>query len=238
MADFEKDYWWHSGKWYLIKRLIWKYFPGRTDLNILEIGCGTGEITKNLEAYGKVVGLDISPEALEICRANGVTNVVLGDINSVDLLAYHEKFDLVLALDVLEHIQDDVLAMKRVKDMLKKDGLFFINVPAHKFLWSEHDEALHHKRRYHSFELLSKLKDAGYKVLKKSFFVSAVFPVIVLFRAWNNFFGRSAYPRTSYVILSKPLNDLMKNVLKVEARLVENFSLPIGVTITVVAQNL
>src|SRR3989344_4089949 len=147
MADFERTYWWHKGKLFLIKNLIEKYFPNdKLSLEILEIGCGAGQITKFFTNYGKVIGLDISEEAVEFCRQKGLKDVFQADILTLDVGKYLGKFDLILALDVLEHIQEDVEVMKKVNTMLKDGGLFFVNVPAHKFLWSEHDEALHHKR--------------------------------------------------------------------------------------------
>lgn len=237
MAEQEKDYWWHRGKWFLVRRMVEKYFPNNpTKLRILEIGCGTGEITSRLSAYGEVLGVDVSNEAIKICQSRGIPNVVFGDINSLDLSKHESMFDLILALDVLEHIQDDLETMRRVKYMLKPDGYFFVNVPAHKFLWSEHDEALHHKRRYHSLEIMGKLQDTGFKIMKKTFFVTTAFPAIVLFRMWNNFFGKSAYPKTSYVLLPKILNDIMTIILDIESYFATNFMLPIGTTITVVAK--
>ncbi len=235
MADFEKKYWWHKGKLYLLKSLITKYFPARTDLTILEVGCGTGEVTQFLAQFGTVTGFDVSTEAIAFCKNSGVNNVFVADLTAADLSLQAKRYDLVVALDVLEHVQDDVLAMANVKKLLKDTGYFFVNVPAHKFLWSEHDEALHHKRRYHSLEITKKLKDAGFKIIKKSYFVTLVFPGIVFFRMWNNFFGKSAYPKTSYVVLPDMLNNLLIQILKLEANFVKNFSLPIGTTITVVA---
>ena len=149
MAEHENTYWWHKGKTYLIKTLVDKHFPIKKNLQILEIGCGTGGLTKNLVEYGNVTAFDISSDAVEYCKNAGLKNVFVMDIKDFDPKDYKRKFDLVLALDVLEHIQDDIDAMKKIKQVLKKDGLFFVNVPAHKFLWSEHDEALENKRRYH-----------------------------------------------------------------------------------------
>ena len=236
MADWEKDYWWHRGKMYLINTLILNYFPNRKDLEILEIGCGAGEITKELLKYGSVVGVDLSEKAAEVCLSRGLPSILIGDINEIDLSQLGGKFDLVLALDVLEHIQDDTETMRRVRALLQDDGLFIVNVPAHKFLWSEHDEALFHKRRYHSFELTQKLKDSGFEIVKKSFYVCTASPAMAFYRIWGNLFGKSAYAKTSYVKLPHFLNELMVNILKLEAKIAAKWSLPFGVTLTVVAK--
>lgn len=236
MADLENNYWWHQGKIYLIETLVQRYFPEKEDLQILEIGCGTGGLTKHLVKYGKVTGFDISEDAIEYCKSAGLKDVFVQDMNTFNPQNYQEKYDLVLALDVLEHIQDDVGAMKKVYQILKNNGLFIINVPAHKFLWSEHDEALEHKRRYHSLELTRKLKDSSFQILHKGHFVYFVAPIIILYRAWGNIFGKSAYPRTTYVLLPDFFNTIMVKILKIEAKLFNTFTMPFGVTLSVVAK--
>lgn len=236
MEKFEKTYWWHQGRLHLMDKIVRKYLPKKDKLNFLEIGCGTGATLKLLSKFGKITGIDISEKAVAHCRKKGFKDIVLGDINTLDLRMYKNTFDAVFALDVLEHVQDDMEMMTRVRKMLKEDGLFIITIPAHKFLWSEHDEALHHKRRYHSLEITKKLEDAGLKVIKKSHFVFFAFLPIVFFRAWNNIFGKSAYPKTSYVILPKFLNKIAIGFLKLETKMFLNEGLPIGTTLVVIAK--
>jgi len=236
MADMENAYWWHIGKNHLVNALIGHYYKDQNDLNILEIGCGAGNLTHGLQKYGNVKGFDISPSAIEFCRNKGLNDVHVQDVSQMDHTPYAGQFNLILALDVLEHIQDDLLVMSKVRDMLAPGGMFFINVPAHKFLWSEHDEALEHKRRYHSVELKKKLIDSGFEIVSKSYFVSITSPGIILYRFWNNIFGRSAYPKTSYVILPKFLNDIMVKTLELETRMLIKFGLPFGVTLNIIAR--
>jgi 2-polyprenyl-3-methyl-5-hydroxy-6-metoxy-1,4-benzoquinol methylase len=239
MADFERYYWWHKGKVNLIKALLQRYIPERVekrDLKILEIGCGTGEITEYLCKIGNVIGIDVSEEAIDYSIKRGMKNVFVGDITSMNIDEYLNKFDLILALDVIEHIQEDTLVLSRINQMLVDGGLLVVNVPAHKFLWSEHDEALHHKRRYSKLELTEKVKDSGLKIVKVSYFVSTVFFPILLFRLWGSLFSRSPYPRTTYVKLPNTLNNLMIKVLDVESKFVTKTGLPLGVTLTLVAQ--
>ncbi len=239
MSQFEKDYWWHRGRLNLLDVLIKKYAPKKENYTILEVGCGTGENTSYLSKYGNVTGIDISAEAISFCEKRGLKDIYLTDIlNASPDQPYYKKsgYDVILALDVLEHIQDDVRAMQKIHELLSDDGIFIATVPAHKFLWSEHDEALHHKRRYHSLEIKKKLADAGFKVIKKSYFIFTFFPIIVLYRLWGNIFGKSAYPKTSYVILPKFLNSLLYKLLKFESLLIDKIDLPAGVTIITVAR--
>ncbi len=236
MADMEGKYWWHIGKKHLVTSLIKHHFNNRTDLKILELGCGTGGMLGTLARFGEVTGFDISPVAVDYCRAKGFEAVRVQDISTINVSGEHTKYNLVLALDVLEHIQDDVLAMQKVHTLLANDGLFFVNVPAHKFLWSEHDEALEHKRRYHRVELIKKLTDAGFDIVSNSYFVSFISPIIILYRIWSNVFGKSAYPKTSYVLLPKKLNAFFVSLLKLESRLMLKMRIPFGVTLNVVAK--
>lgn len=238
MNDFEKDYWWHQGKKYLVNSLVQRYvgtLADRKDLRILEIGCGTGEITESLGKFGQVVGLDMSEEAIHFCKIRGLNNVMVADINDMDIEALG-KFDVVLALDVLEHIQDDIETINRVRSLLNDDGFFVVNVPAYKFLWSGHDEALQHKRRYSAHELKRKLTDNGFDIMQFSYFVFTAFPMIASVKFLGSVFGRSAYPTTSYIKVHPVINKLMTKVLETEARLLNYVKLPFGTTITLVAK--
>lgn len=235
MEKFEKTYWWHVGKKHLVKYLVEKYTKA-ANLNILEIGCGAGEITQDLQKYGTVLGNDVSETALAACRSKGFQNLLYGDINQLDLSSYTKKFDLILALDVLEHIQNDMEAMQRIIKLLKPGGIFLVAVPAYKFLWSSHDEALEHKRRYTSFEIITKLKDTGFSILKNSHFVFWSFFPIALVKFLGNFLGRNAYPKSSYIELPDFLNNFMIKVLEFETRMIDKLYLPLGTTIVVVAK--
>ena len=111
-----------------------------------------------------------------------------------------------------------------------------MSVPAYKFLWSTHDEALHHRRRYHSLEIKTKVKDVGFELIKKSHYVTILFFPIALFRLMSNFIRRTAYPRTHYVPVSNKLNNLFTKFLLWEARLLKSMYLPVGTTLVVVAK--
>lgn len=236
LEDFEKHYWWHKGKLSLIESLYRKYTGGKKDMNILEVGCGTGEILNLARKWGRVTGVDSSSEAIAVCRKRGFKNLYSADFNQLDMSKEYDSFDLVLALDVLEHIRDDVKVMKKVYKLLRPGGLFFITVPAYKFLWSTHDEALHHLRRYHSLEINQKVRDSGFRILKSTHFVTALFFPIATVRLLNNFIRRKAYPKTHYVPLPKRINDLFSGLLGLESKLIEKFYLPIGTTLVVVAK--
>lgn len=235
MEEFEKDYWWHRGKRFVLKDILKKYAPGKSK-EVLEMGCGAGTITEILSRNHKVLGIDVSEEAIHICHKKGLSNTELRDIFDLDTKKYKNHFDICISLDVLEHIQEDKKAMKIVYDVLKPQGAFIVNVPAHKFLWSEHDEALQHKRRYTRYELRRKLEESGFNIVKETYFVSFVFPIIVFYRTWGNLFHRGAYPKTSYVKLNDSLNNFFTKLLEIETKLIRKSSLPLGTTLIMVAK--
>ena len=240
MANFERSYWWHKGRLFLIRLWLEKIlaeFSGTGKPQIFEVGCGTGATNVVLNEYGNTTSMDVSSEAVKYCKQRGIKNVFVADIVTMNISKYKGKFDVALALDVLEHIQDDVEAMVQVYKLLKPGGYFLITVPAYKFLWSHHDEALHHKRRYHSLEITQKLRDVGFKITKRSHFVFTLFfPVLFIKVFVGNFFGRTAYPKTSsYVKLPDSLNNLLTYILKVEAWVLNYVYLPLGTTIFIVS---
>ena len=237
MEKYEKTYWWHVGRKYLVEDLIKKYSNNKSQ-KILEVGSGAGDTACMLQDYGEVYANDISPKAIEACGKRGIKNLILGDFTKLDNQKYKEKFNLVLALDVLEHIQDDLGAIQKMGDVLTKGGKLMITVPAYKFLWSSHDEALEHKRRYTSYEIKTKIKDSGFEIEKISHFVFFSFPIIALFKFLSNFISRNAYPKSSYILLPEKLNNLMIKILKLETKLLNYFYLPFGTTIIVVARKI
>ncbi len=237
MEDFERYYWWHRGKLSLISTLHQKYMEGKTGLHILEIGCGTGEVLNLLKKWGEVTGVDYSEEAIDVCRSRGFKDLYCEDINKLDISKNNGNYDLILALDVLEHIRNDVETMKKVRKLLKPGGMFFVTVPAYKFLWSTHDEALHHLRRYHSLEIKQKLRDSGFEIIKSTHFIASLFFPIAFVRLLNNFIRRKAYPKTHYFPLPEKVNNFFTKLLEIESKIIKSTNLPIGTTLVVVAKN-
>ncbi len=237
MAEEEAHHWWHLGKMYFVEDLIKRKIKEGKELSILELGCGTGHFTKKLQEYGDVTGVDLSEEALSVCRSRGISNVKKTDITTMTPSTFRgKKFDFILALDVLEHVRDDLGVMTRAAKLLNKDGYFIITVPAYKFLWSDHDEALHHCRRYRSVELTTKLEDAGLEIVHKTHYVAFLFPAIFAYRMFRNVFSRDVYPKTSYVMLSPTINNILFKLLQLETYLSHKFYLPMGTTFAVVAK--
>jgi ubiquinone/menaquinone biosynthesis C-methylase UbiE len=234
MFEMEETYWWFVARRRLVCDLIDRLaMPAGSRL--LDVGCGTGA---NLKAFNKEferVGIDASDAALEFCQQRGLTSLVQGKIEQSGL--QHDNFDVVTALDVLEHVDDDMQALRELLRVSKPGGFLLITVPAFGFLWSEHDEALHHRRRYTVAELESKVEAAGFQVVRISYFLAALFLPILLARIVQNLTKKRIEPQATHVILPKWLNALVVRLLDVEKRVLQwTWRMPFGVSIVALAQ--
>jgi SAM-dependent methyltransferase len=147
--------------------------------------------------------------------------------------------DLISALDVLEHMDDDMRALEEFHRVLRPEGFLLVTVPAYRFLWSEHDEALMHRRRYVASELHVKLTRSGFRVLKRSYAVFFLFFPIVFYRLFRGLFPKDPLaPRASYVKLPGVLNRLLIVFLRIEAGMMGAVNLPWGTSIIVLAQKI
>ncbi len=180
----EKNFWFRSRNRLLI-HLFKKYLNPESPKSILEIGCGTGYVLKALsqiESY-RLTGAEIYIEGLKYARKR-VPNI---DFVQMDFrkTPYENEFDAIGAFDVLEHVEEDTQVINNVYKALKDNGLFFISVPQHKWLWSVQDEAACHKRRYSRREIKAKLESANFSIEFISSFVFALLPLMLLSRLYK-----------------------------------------------------
>lgn len=173
-------HWWFRGRQVIVRSLLDRMYgsaqqhPGA---RVLDLGCGVGNNLKVLQAYGEVWGADPSEKALAYCR-QGFSGR-LDEVWLPDKLPYEDKtFDLVVMLDVLEHVEDDVGALQRVIRILKPGGTFCLTVPALQWLWSYHDVEHHHFRRYHRGDLRRKLMRIGFEIEKLSYMNFLLLPLM------------------------------------------------------------
>jgi ubiquinone/menaquinone biosynthesis C-methylase UbiE len=232
MAEFEEYYWWHVGRMHIIRKQLDR-FATRPDLKILNIGSGAGGTISLLERYGTVTNVDVSAEAIAFARAKGFNNLVQCDGNNLPFPKDH--FDLAVAFDVLEHIQEDEAGLQEWKRVLKPNGSLFMAVPAYQWLWSEHDESLHHYRRYTASHLYRMLNLAGFRVSKITYAITAAFPLIVLYRFLRSLKAKvPSQAHSSYVVLPKVVNQLLVLLLWCEAQLLYFANLPFGTSVLTV----
>lgn len=133
-----------------------------------------------LASFGKAEGVDIDAEAIGYCRERGLEDVQLGEAAA---LPFEDgSFDLVTALDVVEHLDDDVAALREAWRVLRPHGHLLVTVPAHRFLWGDQDEVNMHKRRYVARELRERLSQAGFEIVRLTYLNALLFPPIAAVR--------------------------------------------------------
>lgn len=235
MYDVENLHWWFRARRDILISLILKYLSKGC---VLDIGCGTGFILEPLETQYiskyETWGIDISEIAIQFCQEKGLTQVIQGILEN-NVLPEH-YFDLIMFLDIIEHLEHDLSALTQAKHYLKFQGQILITVPAYQFLWSAHDEIHCHKRRYTKKQIIKLLYQSGYEVVFISYFNTFLFPLIAIARLIGNLLNRH---HTSDVKLPSALvNHVLYQVFRSEKNLFPNLSFPFGVSLVCLARNL
>src|SRR6266704_7168255 len=182
MFQVEESHWWFIGRRRIIEGFVADIVRkiGKLRPRILDVGCGTGANLQLLSKFGVAEGVDVSTEALEFCRARGLSRVKQGAAES---LPYEDaQFDLVTGLDVVEHLDDDVAGLSEMFRVLRPGGRALLFVPAFMFLWGVQDDISHHRRRYTLAELKERLGAAGLTVERASYANITFFGPILLGR--------------------------------------------------------
>lgn len=221
----------------MVRAMLDKYLgvEGRK-LKILDAGCGTGRTMEDLESYGTVTGIDISWEALSFCRQRGFQNLQQADL-SEPVSFKDESFNLIVSLDVLEHVKKDEVAMQEFFRILKKEGLLVLTVPAHPRLWSYWDEMIEHQRRYTQEELEGKVREAGFAIEKMSATNFFIAPLAITIRFLKSFFTIDRQSASSdFVRVPSVVNWVLVQLYRGEAFLLRRVNLPFGLSWLVAAR--
>ncbi len=233
LALREKTYWWHIGRLRIIEAYIVSFCDvrQRQQMKILNVGSGTGGTVSLLRRYGLVENVEVSDEAIAIMKLQGIENIIKTDNNNK--LPFRAKtYDMVAAFDILEHIDMHKAALQEWSRILKDDGVLIITVPAYQWLWSHHDVALGHERRYTKRTLKTVAQSAGLQVHTISYAFAFSFPLVAGFRILDKYFGKRE--KTSYVGVPGWVNRLLTHMLYAEARLHKKYRLPFGSSVVAV----
>lgn len=236
MFELEDSYWWFVARRRLILTLLKRRPPATTESKpvILDVGCGTGATLQGLSQYGRVVGLDSSRHALGRCRRRGQRE--LAQARGENLPIADASADVVTALDLLEHIPDDAAALREFARVLRPGGILLVTVPACPFLWSEHDEALDHLRRYRAARLRRIIADSGLLIERLSPLITFLLLPIAMLRVLQRLRHRKSGPQTALIVPPKSVNSLLTKLLLLENRWLLRFNLPVGVSLMAVAR--
>lgn len=238
MHALEANYWWFQGRRRVILDTLAqnvKQTPGQARPVILDIGCGTGMMLEDLEKIGDATGLDFSMVALEYCRKRGIRNVGRADVRHLPVK--DNSVDVITALDLIEHIEDDHGLMREFQRVLKPGGIAIMSVPAHKSLWSGHDVALHHFRRYEKPEFRQLVEEAGLRPRKYSYGMATAYLPAVTIRTAKKLLGRDTVKSSSDEFpLPSWMNSILKKSVEAESAWLKRFNLPIGLSLLCVAE--
>ena len=226
--ELEETHWWYVGRRRIIVSFVKEIcaqIAGRRP-RILDVGCGTGANLKTLSEFGDAEGVDVSPDAIEFCRERGLRNVKLG---AAEELPYESgTFDLVTALDVVEHLDDDVGGLREMRRVLRPGGHALIFVPTFMWLWGVQDVVSNHRRRYTLPELRRALEEAGFEVERATYanimFLAPVFLIRLLMRITG------LKTDTEARINIPVFNPLFARILAAEATFLRFMNFPVGVS--------
>lgn len=232
MAEIDRDHWWFVGRRRIIRALIERFRPKPGRLAILEVGCGTGSNIALLQEFGTVEAIEPDDHARAFSEQRTDIAIKGGYLPNVPL--EDGRYDLIVLLDVLEHIPDDHGALVALRSKLAPGGRLLLTVPGIPALWSGHDVAHHHQRRYTAKTLEAVVKQAGFRTIHRGAFNSLLLPLIVGVRALNKL--RRHEGGDDDALPPKPLNRLLAGLFGAERHAAVRGLFPLGVSIGLVAE--
>lgn len=232
MAQLDDVHWWYRGRRRILERYIERSAELPIDARILEIGCGTGHNLSMLGQFGLVDAIEIDDASRAIATerlGRPIHSSPLPELLGIDRKAYN----LVALLDVLEHVEDDVAALRAMVECLQTDGKILITVPAHPWMWSQHDVVNHHHRRYTRKSLSTILAKAGLRFDQVHYFNSLLFPIAVMERGLAKATGKET---GGDAMLPRPINSIFETIFALERHAIGRFQLPMGLSLAVLAE--
>ena len=235
MNRVEDKHWWFVGR----RAILESFLEGIKDklktqnkqLKILDVGCGTGANLEMLANFGEPQGVDVSDDALEFCRAKGL-KVHKGLAEKLPF--EDESFDVVTALDVVEHLDDDIAGLKEMNRVLKKSGRTLIFVPAFMWLWGVQDDISNHRIRYTKRQIVERLEKAGFEIERATYANWTFFAPILAGRTLMKITGIK--PESENNVNVSALNGIFGKLFSSEKLWLKNFDFPFGVSIVITAK--
>jgi SAM-dependent methyltransferase len=231
-SEVEQSHWWFVVRRKLIASIIRKQSIA-LDAPVLDIGTSTGTNLRMLRDLGfsNYCGLDSSDEAIRWCAEKGLGQVRKGDVCSMPFA--DSSFELVLATDIVEHVDDDAKALREIRRVLKPGGRVIVTVPAFESLWGLQDDVAHHKRRYRKQQLLDLLRGAGLQSKESFYFNYLLFVPIWLARRVIDLLKIKL--RSENEVNNRFLNSVLKAIFWLDIKTAPWVRVPFGVSILLIA---
>lgn len=238
LADMAIRHWWYQGRRAVLQSVLERAISGSAgfaDREILEVGAGSGAVTSILRHFGSVTACEPDATARSFLAERHPDVTVLGaDVSHLDGLG---TFDLVAAFDVIEHLDDDIGAVRILRQHTTPRGTVALSVPALELLWGPHDTVNDHRRRYTRAQLARTMERAGLEVERVTYFNTLLFPIVALTRIARRALRADSTTATSDFEMPPDLvNRALAALFSFEGRLLQSIDLPVGVSLVAVAR--
>jgi SAM-dependent methyltransferase len=237
MLELDDRHWWYRGRRRIIRAELDR-LPLAPGARVLDAGCGSGRTLEDLGRYGEVHGIELDPGAAEVARGRGCGEVRIGRLE--ELPWEDGYFDLITCLDVIEHTPDDRATLRELRRVSRPGGFLLVTVPAYQGLWSMHDVANHHYRRYSRSRLRAAANDAGWRVRRMTSFNGLLLAPAAAVRLAER--RRLREPNGDYkpelTLGPEWLNAVLEQPLHLEARwLARGRTMPAGLSLLAALEN-
>jgi SAM-dependent methyltransferase len=230
--EVDEHHWWYRGRRRVIRAELDR-LPLPPGARVLDAGCGSGRTLQELVDYGDVSGIELNTEAAALARGRALGDVEVGRLE--ELPWEDGTFDLITCLDVIEHVPDDTAALVELRRVCRPGGWLLVTVPAYQALWSRHDEANHHYRRYSRAALRAAAGAAGWELVRMSSFNSLLLAPAAAVRLAQRRLGTHNGYTNDLDLGPGWLNDVLESPLALEASwLARGRTLPAGLSLLAV----
>jgi len=213
----EDRHWWYRGRRTVLGGVIAGL--GLPDhARILDAGCGSGRNMIELARHGTVTGVELSDTSVELARARDAGEVIAGSL--LEMPFPGDSFDLAVSLDVIEHLEDDLTALRELRRTVAPGGSLLLTVPAYQWLWSGHDVINHHHRRYTRRSLQTVAEQAGWQQVRTTYFNSLLLPLAIVLRLLERLNTKTTESSLDLWVPPEPLNWLLERPLALEAAMI------------------
>jgi SAM-dependent methyltransferase len=228
----EDRHWWYRGRRTVLDGITAGLgLPPQA--RILDAGCGSGRNMVELARNGVVTGIELSETSVALARERDAGEVILGSV--LDMPFADASFDLAVSLDVIEHLEDDLSALRELRRTVAPGGSLLVTVPAYQWLWSGHDEINHHHRRYTRRSLQQVAERAGWRQERTTYFNSLLLPVAILLRVLDRINTKTTESSLDLWVPPEPLNWMLERPLAIEAALIRHGGrIPAGLSLLAV----